>query len=312
MRKGGMGLLIDGKWQKQEYDTSHSGGRFIRAESQFRHRISADSEDYSPDPGRYRLYVSLACPWAHRVLILRALKGLDAIIPVSVVHWRVLEDGWTFAPGRAVIGDPDGAGFLHEIYTRSAPTYTGRVTVPILWDSRSRTIVNNESAEIMRMMNSAFDGVGADADDYYPAAYRSEIDMVNERVYATVNNGVYMAGFATTQDAYDEAVKRLFESLDWLEQRLQGQHWLVGNRLTEADIRSFTTLIRFDPVYHGHFKCNIRRIADYPNLQAFTERLRVLPKIAATIDMFHIKHHYYESQRTINPSGIVPSGPALL
>lgn len=303
-----MGLLIGGKWQRRE-NTGQANGQFIRDEAQFRHWVSGDGGDYPPLPGRYRLYVSFACPWAHRVLIMRALKGLESIVPVSVVHWRIQDEGWNFAPDRAVIADPDGAAFLHEIYTRARSDYSGRVTVPVLWDCASKTIVNNESADILRMLNSAFDGVGALAGDYYPAQHRAEIDAVNQRVYNTVNNGVYKAGFATTQGAYDDAVAVLFDSLDWLEQRLDGAHWLVGGQMTEADVRLFTTLIRFDAVYHGHFKCNVRRIADYPGLHAYTQRLQALDKVAGTIDMFQIKHHYYASQLAINPTGIVPAGP---
>lgn len=313
-----MGLLVDGKWHDQWYDTAASGGRFIRSESQFRNWITADGSagpsgegGFKAEPDRYHLYVSLACPWAHRVLIMRALKGLEDMISVSVVHWLMVEQGWTFAEGPGVIADTvNDAGFLHQVYTVAEPDYSGRVTVPILWDKQRRTIVNNESSEIIRMLTRAFDGVGATPGDYYPEPLRTTIDALNERVYDGVNNGVYKAGFATSQAAYDEAVAGVFDTLDWLEARLSRQRFLAGDRLTEADIRLFTTLVRFDEVYHGHFKCNVRRILDYPSLWGFTRDIFQLPGIAATVNMEHIKRHYYESHRTINPTGIVPMGPA--
>lgn len=313
-----MGLLIDGKWHDQWYDTAASGGRFIRSESQFRNWITADGSagpssesGFKAEPGRYHLYVSLACPWAHRTLIMRVLKGLEAMISVSVVHWLMGKDGWTFTPGPGVVPDSlNNATFLHQVYTTAQPDYSGRVTVPMLWDRQQRTIVNNESSEIMRILNGAFDAVGAKPGDYYPAALRTEIDAVNGRVYDGFNNGVYKAGFATSQAAYDEAVALVFETLDWLEQRLSRQRWLVGGQLTEADIRLFTTLVRFDEVYHGHFKCNWRRIVDYPNIWGFTREMFQLPGVAATVNMEHIKRHYYESHQTINPTGVVPIGPA--
>lgn len=313
-----MGLLIDGEWHDQWYDTKASGGRFIRSESQFRNWITADGAPgpsgeggFKAEPGRYHLYVSLACPWAHRVLIMRALKGLDAMLPISVVHWLMAEKGWTFAPGPGVVPDPlHHADYLYEVYVAAQPGYSGRVTVPVLWDKERRTIVNNESAEIIRMLTDAFDAVGAKPGDYYPAALRAQIDAVNARVYDGVNNGVYKAGFATSQTAYDEAVAGVFETLDWIEERLSRQRYLLGGQLTEADIRLFTTLVRFDEVYHGHFKCNRRRIVDYPNVWGFTREMFQLPGVAATVNMAHIKHHYYESHRTINPTGIVPVGPA--
>lgn len=313
-----MGLLVDGKWHDQWYDTAASGGRFIRSESQFRNWITADGSagpggegGFKAEPGRYHLYVSLACPWAHRALIMRALKGLEDMISVSVVHWLMREDGWTFAEGSGVIPDDlNHARFLHQVYTAARPDYSGRVTVPILWDKDRRTIVNNESSEIIRVLTGAFDEVGAKPGDYYPAQLRAEIDAVNTRVYDGFNNGVYKAGFATSQAAYDEAVAGVFETLDWLEERLARQRYLVGKRLTEADIRLFTTLVRFDEVYHGHFKCNRRRIVDYPNLWGFTREIFQLPGIAATVNMEHIKRHYYESHQTINPTGVVPIGPA--
>lgn len=313
-----MGLLIDGEWHDQWYDTKASGGRFIRSESQFRNWITADGAPgpsgeggFKAEPGRYHLYVSLACPWAHRVLIMRALKGLDAMLPISVAHWLMAEKGWTFAPGPGVVPDPlHHADYLYEVYVAAQPGYSGRVTVPVLWDKERRTIVNNESAEIIRMLTDAFDAVGAKPGDYYPAALRAQIDAVNARVYDGFNNGVYKAGFATSQTAYDEAVAGVFETLDWIEERLSRQRYLLGGQLTEADIRLFTTLVRFDEVYHGHFKCNRRRIVDYPNVWGFTREMFQLPGVAATVNMAHIKHHYYESHRTINPTGIVPIGPA--
>ena len=311
-----MGQLVDGKWHDTWYDTS-GDGRFKREEASFRDWLSADGgsgpdgqRGHRAEPGRYRLYVSYACPWAHRALIVRALKGLDELLPVSVVHWRMREHGWTFEPGPGVEPEPVmGAQCLHQLYTRARPGMTGRVTVPLLWDQQTDSIVNNESSEIIRMLNTAYDGLGARAGDFYPQALRAQIDAVNERVYNTLNNGVYRAGFATTQQAYEEAVLPLFETLDWLERQLSGGEWLVGGRMTEADIRLFTTLVRFDAVYHGHFKCNLRRIADYPALHAFTARMMEVPGIAATVHLDHIKRHYYESHATINPTGVVPVGP---
>lgn len=241
---------------------------------------------------------------------MRALKGLDDLLPVSVVHWRMREHGWTFEPGPGVGPEPVmGARYLHQLYARARPGMTGRVTVPLLWDQQTGSIVNNESSEIIRMLNTAYDGLGATPGDFYPGPLRARIDAVNERVYHTVNNGVYRAGFATTQEAYEEAVLPLFETLDWLEQQLSGRDWLVGDAMTEADIRLFTTLIRFDPVYHGHFKCNLRRIADYPALHAFTARMMGVPGIRDTVHFDHIKRHYYQSHTTINPTGVVPVGP---
>jgi putative glutathione S-transferase len=314
-----MGLLIDGRWQDQGYDTKSSGGRFLRQSSSFRRWITADGApgpDGQPglpaERGRYHLYVSLACPWAHRTLIMRALKGLENMVSISVVHWRMLENGWTFEDGPGVVQDPViGARYLHEIYTLSKPGYSGRVTVPVLFDLSDRTIVNNESSDIIRMFNTAFDKLGAKPGNYRPAELAAEIDAVNTRVYDTVNNGVYRAGFATTQEAYEEAVGPLFDSLDWLERRLATRRYLMGDRLTEADIRLVTTLIRFDLVYVGHFKCNIRRLVDYPNLWAYTRELCQMPPIRGTIDLNHAKRHYYESHRTLNPTGIVPIGPEL-
>jgi putative glutathione S-transferase len=314
-----MGLLVNGEWRDVWYDTAATKGRFVRKSSAFRHWVTADGAagpsgeaGFRAEAGRYHLYVSLACPWAHRALIMRKLKGLESMISVSTVHWLMLEQGWTFAPGPGVVPDPiHGARALHQVYRAADPDYTGRVTVPVLWDKQRGTIVNNESSEIIRMLNSAFDGLGATPGDYYPEALRAEIDAVNARVYDTVNNGVYKAGFATTREAYEEALGPLFDSLDWLEARLGRQRYLVGGQPTEADIRLFTTLIRFDAVYVGHFKCNLRRIADYPHLSAYMREIYQLPGIAETVDFQHIKGHYYQSHRSINPSGIVPVGPVL-
>ena len=313
-----MGLLVDGTWHDEWYDTSD--GEFKREQARFRDWLSADGapgpggqRGHRAEAGRYRLYVSYACPWANRTLILRALKGLEDLVPVSVVHWRMREHGWTFEDGPGVVPDPVmDADYLYQLYLRARPGMSGRVTVPVLWDQQTDTIVSNESSEIIRMFNTAFDGLGARPGDYYPEGLREQIDRVNERVYAEVNNGVYRAGFATTQEAYEKAVRPLFEALDWLEQRLQDAQWLVGDCLTEADIRLFTTLVRFDAVYHGHFKCNLRRIADYPALSSFVARMMAMPEVAGTVHMDHIKRHYYESHRQINPTGIVPLGPLQL
>ncbi|NJK37113.1 MAG: glutathione S-transferase family protein [Oscillatoriales cyanobacterium RM2_1_1] len=314
-----MGLLIDGVWHDQWYDTDSNEGRFVRKASQFRHWVTPDGNPgpdgiggFQAESGRYHLYISYACPWAHRTLIFRQLKGLDGMVDLSVVNWFMGEQGWTFEPADGVISDSiNGATYLHQIYTRVDPTYTGRVTVPVLWDKATNTIVNNESAEIIRMFNSAFDQIGAKPGDYYPEALQAEIQSVNARVYETVNNGVYKAGFATTQGAYEEAVKPLFATLDWLEEKLSHQRYLIGTQQTEADWRLFTTLIRFDPVYVGHFKCNIRRIVDYPNLWAYVRDLYQTPGIAETVNFQHIKGHYYQSHNTINPTRIVPMGPEL-
>ena len=304
-----MGLLVEGRWQDQWYDTSKSGGAFQRSESRFRDWLG--TPDFPAEPGRYRLYVSLACPWAHRTLIVRALKGLADMIPVSVVHWHMGEQGWSFEPGPGVVPDPDGARYLHEIYTRADPAITSRVTVPVLWDTQRRTIVSNESADIIRMFNTVFDALGATPGDFYPQALRPGIDALNDRIYDTVNNGVYKAGFATTQAAYEAAVVPLFDTLDWLEAKLARRRFLCGDALTAADIRLFTTLVRFDAVYVGHFKCNIRRLADYPNLWGYARDIYAWPGVRDTVDFQHIKRHYYMSHPTINPSGIVPVGPDL-
>lgn len=314
-----MGLLIDGKWRDQWYDTSSTGGRFVRSDAQFRNWITADGsagpsgrDGFKAEKGRYHLYVSLACPWANRTLILRSLKGLQDFISISVVHPDMGEHGWTFEPGPGVIADPVGnAKYLYEVYLRAQPDYSGRVTVPVLWDLRTNTIVNNESAEIIRMLNSAFDGIGAKPGDYSPEPLLPEIDEVNAEVYDTVNNGVYKTGFATEQSVYDEEVRKLFASLDKLEDKLSRRRYLVGDQLTEADVRLFTTLIRFDAVYHGHFKCNLKRLVDYPNLWSYTRELYQWPGVAETIDFDHIKQHYYRSHGSINPNRIVPLGPVL-
>ena len=314
-----MGLLQDGKWVDQWYDTESSGGHFVRKAPQFRSWVTVDGTagpsgdgGFKAESGRYHLYVSLACPWAHRTLIFRALKELEQMISVSVVHWYMAEDGWSFAAGDGVLPDTvNDAQLMHEVYTKAMSDYSGRVTVPVLWDKQTKTIVSNESSEIIRMFNSAFDGIGAKAGDYYPPDMRSETDSLNERIYATVDNGVYQCGFATTQAAYQEAVTPLFDTLDWLEDRLRSKRYLTGDQITEADWRLFTTLIRFDAVYVGHFKCNIRRIADYPNLSEYLRDLYQQPGIAKTVNMEHIKRHYYESHETINPSRVVPQGPVI-
>ena len=314
-----MGLLVDGVWHDHWYDTKSSKGRFVRKASQFRNWVTSDGSPgpsgeggFKAEPGRYHLYVSYACPWAHRTLIFRALKGLEKAISLSVVHWYMGANGWTFEEGDGVIADTvNNARFLHEVYTSAKPDYSGRVTVPVLWDKQRATIVNNESSDILRMLNQEFDSVGAKAGDYYPSESREEIDAINERVYNTVNNGVYRAGFATTQEAYEEAVVPLFESLTWLEDKLLRQRYLTGDTITEADWRLFTTVVRFDPVYVGHFRCNLNRIADYPNLSAYLRDLYQQPGIAETVHMDHIKSHYYGSHKTINPTGVVPMGPEI-
>lgn len=314
-----MGLLVEGKWQDRWYDTKSTGGKFVRSHSQWRDFVTVDGKPaegrtrgFKAEPGRYHLYVSLACPWAHRTLIFRALKGLEDIISVSVVHHFMGENGWTFRTDDGATGDTlYGLDFLHQIYTMADPTYSGRVTVPVLWDKKEKTIVSNESSEIIRMLNSAFDEWGDASLDFYPEALRGEIDAVNDLVYPSINNGVYRAGFATTQAAYEEAFNELFAALDTLEDRLSRQRYLVGNRLTEADWRLFTTLVRFDPVYVGHFKTNLRRIADYPNLSNYLRELYQMPGVAETVNMLHIKAHYYGSHTGINPTGIVPLGPEM-
>jgi putative glutathione S-transferase len=304
-----VGQLINGNWTNFEQAVPTEGGAFARPQAVFNSRVEPGGR-FPPEAGRYHLYVSLACPWAHRTLIFRRLKGLEAKIGLSITHWLMADEGWTFAPGNGVIPDPLGARALHEIYTRADSNYTGRVSVPVLWDTVENTIVSNESADIIRMFNSAFDRVGATGDDYYPQRKRAEIDALNERIYDTVNNGVYKAGFARTQDAHDTAIAALFETLDWLEARLSRQAYLTGNQVTEADWRLFTTLIRFDAVYYGHFKCNLRRVVDYPALLRFTRSLYQVPGIVGTVNFEHIKRHYYLSHPWLDPTGIVPTGPA--
>ncbi|WP_394827680.1 glutathione S-transferase family protein [Pendulispora albinea] len=313
-----MGLLIDGAWHTH-YARTTKDGRFARPQTQFRHWVTPDGAagptgeaGFPAEAGRYHLYVSYACPWASRALILRVLKGLEGLVGLSVVHWFLGEDGWHFDPADGVIPDTvNGVRFLRELYTRADPACSGKVTVPVLWDKKRGTIVNNESADILRMFNRAFDGVGANREDFFPEPLRAEIDRINARIYDTVNDGVYKAGFATSQEAYESAVVPLFETLDWLEERLGRARFLVGARPTEADFRLFTTLVRFDAVYHGHFKCNLRRLLDYPNLWAYTRDLYQWPGVAETVRFDHIKGHYYGSHRNINPTGIVPVGPAL-
>jgi len=313
-----MGKLVEGVWRDIWYDTKSTGGKFVRANAKFRNWITADGTNapsgkaFKAEAGRYHLYVSYACPWAHRTLIFRKLKGLEDVIGVSVVNHFMGGQGWTFHEGDGVIPDPVmDAEFLHQLYTAADPKFSGRVTVPMLWDKKTGTIVSNESSEIIRMFNSAFDHLGATPGDFYPEALREEIDEVNDRVYHTLNNGVYKCGFATTQEAYEEALVALFDTLDWLEERLSKRRYLAGDQITEADWRLFTTLVRFDAVYVGHFKTNLRRIADYPRLWAYTRELYQVPGVSSTVNMHHIKHHYYGSHESINPTRIVPMGPTI-
>jgi putative glutathione S-transferase len=312
-----MGQLVDGVWHEDVARTTN--GRFIRPSSVFRNFVTPDGSPgptgeggFPAEASRYHLYVSLACPWAHRTLIFRELKKLDNVISVSIAEPLYGKTGWEFGTARG--GTPDsvnGKSSLAEIYLIADPRYTGRVSVPALWDKKRRTIVNNESSEIIRMLNSAFDAFTNVRTDYYPAGLRTEIDRVNEIVYPTVNNGVYRAGFATSQDAYEEAARGIFVTLDQLEERLSQQRYLAGKDVTEADWRLFTTLVRFDAVYYSHFKCNLRRVADYPNLWNYLRDLYQTPGIAETVSMDHIKRHYYGSQRQVNPTGIVPIGPLI-
>ncbi len=314
-----MGMLVDGKWHDVWYDTKASKGRFVRSAAQFRNWVTTDGSPgpsgvggFKAEKDRYHLYISLACPWAHRANIYRKLKGLESMIGLSAVHWYMGAEGWTFAPGPGVIPDPiNHAERIYEIYLAADPHYSGRATIPILWDKERHTIVSNESAEIIRMFNSAFDDVGAIDVDYYPEALRAEIDELNDYIYPNLNNGVYMSGFATTQEAYEEAVSKVFVALDMLERRLATRRYLTGPRITEADWRLFTTLFRFDPVYFGHFKCNRRRIVDYPNLWGYTRDLYQQPGIADTCKVDFCKSHYYGSHETINPHRIVPIGPDI-
>ncbi|MEX2450335.1 MAG: glutathione S-transferase family protein [Rhodospirillales bacterium] len=314
-----MGRLVEGVWHDVWQDTGKTGGRFVRADSVYRNWITADgapgptgSGGFEAEAGRYHLYVSWACPWAHRTLIFRKLKGLEDMISLSVTHPFMGKNGWTFRDGDGVIPDTvNGARYLYEVYQKADPAYSGKVTVPTLWDKKKGTIVSNESAEIIRMFNDAFDGIGAAGSDYYPPELRDGIEDLNGRIYETVNNGVYRAGFATTQEAYEEAVRPLFETLDFLDRRLADRRYLMGDRITEADWRLFTTLMRFDSVYAVHFKCSIRRIVDYPHLWGYLRDLYQVPGVAETVNMDHIKRHYYQSHDSINPSGIVPVGPSL-
>jgi putative glutathione S-transferase len=293
-----MGMLVEGVWRDIARDTKSTGGAFVRPESAFREWVS------KPEAGRYHLYVARSCPWAHRTLVVRALKGLERAIPVYYAEPDMGENGWQFGDG--------GIRFLHELYTQAKPDYTGRATVPVLWDASRKTIVNNESSEIIRMLNREFERFARrKLPDLYPERLRAEIDTVNERVYRSVNNGVYRAGFATAQDKYDAAVTELFATLDWLEKRLARRRWLCGERFTEADVRLFTTLVRFDSVYYSHFKCNLRRLIDYPRLWRYTRKIYALPGVARTVDLAQIKEHYYRSMKEINPSGIVPKGPLI-
>jgi len=314
-----MGTMHNGEWRPGEVTEDSKQGGYKRHDSGFRDWVTAkggtgpDGQPGRPAAaGRYHLYVSYACPWAHRALVVRALKGLEEMIGVSVVDPVMREDGWNFRTDRGGTGDAlHGSDFLYQLYARARPDYSGKVTVPVLWDRETDTIVSNESSEIIRMLAGAFDALGAKPLDLYPRPLCGRIDAVNDRVYATVNNGVYRAGFATSRDAYEKAFTELFESLDWLEGELEGRDWLVSDAVTEADVRLWTTLVRFDAVYHGHFKCNLRRMADYPNLSALLERVLALPGVGDTVHLDHIKTHYYASHRDLNPTGIVPVGPEL-
>ncbi|PWJ22469.1 glutathione S-transferase family protein [Jannaschia seohaensis] len=315
-----MGQLVDGVWQDTWYDTKKSGGKFVRSTAGFRNWITADGAPgpsgeggFKAEAGRYHLYVSLACPWAHRTLIFRALKGLEDLIDISVVHPDMLGDGWTFeTDAHGATGDKlYGLPFARDLYVKAKPDVSGRVTVPILWDRQRETIVSNESSEIIRMFNSAFDGLTGDTQDFYPEELRPEIDRINDRVYDTLNNGVYKSGFATTQEAYDAAVYPLFDTMDWLDGLLAERRYLAGDRITEADWRLFTTLVRFDAVYHLHFKCNRKRLIDYSNLWPYARELFQVPGVAGTVGMAHIVRHYHYSHETINPHRIVPINPVI-
>lgn len=307
-----MGLLVDGEWQDRWYDTSKSEGRFVREGAQFRDEIGAADGKYPAESGRYHLYVSLACPWAHRTLIVRRLKALEQHISISIVSPIMLENGWTFVESEGATGDAlFNSAYMHQIYTRADKDYTGRVTVPVLYDTKTDSIVNNESSEIIRMLGSAFNDLTSNSLDLYPQALRPRIDAWNERIYPAINNGVYRAGFATSQAAYAEAYEEVFAELDALDAHLQAHRYLAGDQLTEADIRLFTTLIRFDAVYHGHFKCNRQRLEDYSALSSYVRDVYQLPGVSVTVDFEHIKTHYYASHGTINPTGVVPLGPDI-
>ncbi|HEY8575019.1 MAG TPA: glutathione S-transferase family protein [Devosia sp.] len=315
-----MGQLIEGKWSTQWYDTKKTGGKFERSKAGFRNWITADGSagpsgegGFKAEAGRYHLYVSLACPWAHRTLIFRKLKELEDLISVSVVSPKMPDEtGWNFDKAEGSTGDDLlGKDYLWQVYTQAVPDYTGRVTVPVLWDKQTEQIVSNESSEIIRMFNSAFNELTGNTDDYYAEALRPRIDEINQRIYDDINNGVYKAGFATTQDAYEGAFTKLFDALDWVEGLLGETAYLTGDTITEADWRLFTTLVRFDAVYVGHFKCNRQRIADYPNISHYLKALYEQQGIKETVDLDHIKTHYYWSHITINPTRIVPKGPEL-
>lgn len=308
-----MGLLVEGKWQDQWYDTKKSNGKFVRQDSAFRHTISSEVDaPFAPESNRYHLYVSLACPWAHRTLIFRKLKELESHISVSIVSPNMLSNGWEFGQYKGATEDHlYGFDFMHQLYTKDTPEISSRVTVPVLWDKKTHKIVNNESADIIRIFNSSFNELTQNHDDYYPKSLQSTIDEINGFVYPKINNGVYKSGFATSQGAYEEAVKALFDALDKIESILTTKRYLTGSQLTEADWRLFTTLIRFDPVYVGHFKCNLKRIADYPAMSAYMRELYQMPGIADTVNFDHIKRHYYFSHDMINPTQVVPDGPLM-
>jgi len=312
-----MGRLIDGVWHDDGVAKNDKGGQFVRPDSVFRNWITIDGRPgpsgesgFEAEADRYHLYISHACPWAHRTVIFRNLKSLAPLITVSVVNHYMGEKGWTF-DGESTGDSLYGATHLHQIYTRAKADYTGKVTVPVLWDKKRETIVSNESAEIIRMFNSAFNAITSNHDDYHPVRLADQIDAVNERVYHAVNNGVYKAGFAASQSAHDDAATELFDVLDAMEERLSKSRYLVGDTLTEADIRLFTTLIRFDAVYHTHFKCNLRRIEDYPQLSNYMREIYQMDAVRATVDFHHIKAHYYASHPSVNPKGLIPIGPAL-
>jgi glutathionyl-hydroquinone reductase len=313
-----MGLLVDGIWTDQWYDTKSTEGRFERPKSSLRNWVTKDGSagitgvsGYKAEANRYHLYVSLACPWAHRTLIFRKLKGLESFIDISVVHWLMEENGWTFEEGPGVIADNvNSAKFMHQVYTRAMPNFTGRVTVPVLWDKKTSTIVSNESSDIIQMFNSSFDSVGASTGNYFPAELVTEMDAVNDRIYNSLNNGVYKCGFATSQKAYQDALFPLFETMDWMEDRLSRVRYLLGNKITASDWRVFPTLCRFDAVYHAHFKCSKKRLIDYPNLWDFTRDLYQIPGVADTFDMDHARKHYYLSHTQINPTAILPALPS--
>jgi putative glutathione S-transferase len=315
-----MGMLVEGRWTEEDRKPAAKSGEFLRADAGFRSWITVDGSgspsgepEYAAEAGRYHLYISHACPWANRTAIFHKLKGLEDIIGISVVDHFIDQEGWTFneSGGDETRDNLFNCSRLHQIYAKAKDDYTGRVTVPVLWDKHSGTIVSNESSEIIRMFNSAFNAITGDEQDFYPPALRDTIDGINERVYGTVNNGVYRCGFARSQQAYEDAYRQLFESLDWLEGVLDRQAFLAGDVITEADWRLFVTLARFDPGYFGHFKCNRNQIADFPNLSNYTRQLYQWPGVAQTINLQHIKAHYYASHESINPTRIVPLGPLV-